>query len=39
MHLIGGHRMHLTKDCLAVPISELHDFLLEYSAGKSQKNQ
>ena len=35
----GGHRMHVTRECLAVPVSELHDFLMEQSAGKSQKKQ
>ena len=35
----GGHRMHVTRECLAVPVSELHDFLLEHSEGRASKKQ
>ena len=35
----GGQRMQLTRECQAVPVSELHDFLMEQSAGKPTKKQ
>ena len=29
----GGHRIRLSRECLAVPVAELHDFLIERSGG------
>ncbi|MHB1927727.1 MAG: ATP-binding protein [Leptospirillum sp.] len=29
----GGHRIRMSRECLAVPVAELHDFLIERSEG------
>ena len=31
----GGHRIRLSRECLSVPVAELHDFLIERSGGEN----